>query len=113
VIPELAGDDAGLEAAGGSSVVLPTERGVRVLTAEGEWRAEVARAAFTTARSGGDGRGAGAPAGFRDALVAGFVPGVALAWSWPDMLTHAVALILAAAPACRARCFDDGGGRCP
>jgi fructose-1-phosphate kinase PfkB-like protein len=28
----------------------------------------------------------------RDALVAGLVPGIALAWSWPDMLRHAVAL---------------------
>jgi fructose-1-phosphate kinase PfkB-like protein len=27
-----------------------------------------------------------------DALVAGFVPGIALGWSWPDMLRHAVAL---------------------
>jgi fructose-1-phosphate kinase PfkB-like protein len=31
-------------------------------------------------------------AGSRDALVAGFVPGIALAWSWPDTLRHAVAL---------------------
>jgi len=32
----------------------------------------------------------------RDALVAGFVPGVALGWSWPDSLKHAVSLAAAA-----------------
>jgi fructose-1-phosphate kinase PfkB-like protein len=30
--------------------------------------------------------------------VAGLVPGVALGWSWPDALRHAVALAAAARP---------------
>ncbi len=34
----------------------------------------------------------------RDALVAGFVPGIALGWSWPDMLRHAVALAASVSP---------------
>jgi fructose-1-phosphate kinase PfkB-like protein len=33
-----------------------------------------------------------------DALVAGFVPGIALGWSWADMLAHAVALAAAVRP---------------
>jgi tagatose 6-phosphate kinase len=46
---------------------------------------------------GGSGPGAGGAAAMsRDALVAGFVPGVALGWSWPDSLTHAVSLAAAA-----------------
>ena len=36
--------------------------------------------------------------GFRAGLVAGFVPGIALGWSWPDMFRNALALALAAAP---------------
>jgi tagatose 6-phosphate kinase len=87
VIPDLAAGEPLPELADASSVVLPADTGVRVLTAAGEWLA-----------------GVGAPqtrpwprpaAGFRDALVAGFVPGIALAWSWPDMLRHAVALAAA------------------
>jgi len=34
----------------------------------------------------------------RDALVAGFVPGIALNWSWPDTLAHAVALAVSSGP---------------
>jgi tagatose 6-phosphate kinase len=78
VIPEPVDDPAGLEATGGTSVVLATERGARVLTAAGEWQAQL------------DAPVAGP--GSSDALVAGFAPGVALGWSWPDMLRHAVAL---------------------
>jgi tagatose 6-phosphate kinase len=78
VIPEPANDPAGPEATGGTSVALATERATRVLTADGEWHAEL--------------EAAGARPASRDALVAGFVPGVALGWSWPDMLRHAVAL---------------------
>ena len=95
VIPELpagqAGAEAELELAGASSVVLPAHRGVRALTAAGEWRAEAGPAA-----SAGPGRASAA--GVRDALVAGFVPGIALAWSWPDMLRHAVALAASVSP---------------
>jgi fructose-1-phosphate kinase PfkB-like protein len=36
--------------------------------------------------------------GFRAALVAGLVPGIELAWSWPDMLRNAVALATSVAP---------------
>jgi len=73
--------------AGASSVVLPTGRGVRVLTAHGEWRAELGHDMAGRELPAGN-----AISGSRDALVAGFVPGIALAWSWPDMLRHAVAL---------------------
>jgi hypothetical protein len=31
--------------------------------------------------------------------VAGFVPGIALCWSWPDILAHAVSLAASSAPA--------------
>jgi tagatose 6-phosphate kinase len=41
---------------------------------------------------GGGMAGGRVPAMSRDALVAGFVPGVALGWSWPDSLRHAVSL---------------------
>jgi tagatose 6-phosphate kinase len=78
VIPEPADDPAGVQPGGGTSVVLATERGARVLTADGEWRAELDAPAAESAS--------------RDALVAGFVPGVALGWSWADTLRHAVAL---------------------
>jgi fructose-1-phosphate kinase PfkB-like protein len=66
-------------------VVLLTGSGVRAVTAEGEWHASVGSAA--------DGPATGERAtGRRDALVAGFVPGIALGWTWPDMLRHALAL---------------------
>ncbi len=89
VIPELAADDPQPQREGPGSVVLPVRGGVRVLTAAGEWLAEVGpvRAGVPPA-----GSGPASPARLRDALVAGFVPGIALAWSWPDMLRHAVAL---------------------
>jgi tagatose 6-phosphate kinase len=83
--------------AGSSAVVLPTDHGVRTLTREGEWHA-VSRttgpleiAVLTDPDLAASGR--------RDALVAGFVPGIALGWSWPDMLRHAVALAESVAPA--------------
>jgi tagatose 6-phosphate kinase len=83
VIPDLAAGEPVPEVAGDGSVVLPADGGVRVLTAAGEWLARVGRS------------GPPPGGGFRDALVAGFVPGIALAWSWPDMLRHAVALAAA------------------
>jgi tagatose 6-phosphate kinase len=94
----LAADEAGLRAPGASSVALLTRNGVRVVTADGEWQAS---AASGPARAGAGRHGAGqdgageegpVPEAFADALVAGLVPGVALAWSWPDILRHAVAL---------------------
>jgi tagatose 6-phosphate kinase len=90
VIPDMAAGEPAPELAGDCSVVLPADGGVRVLTAAGEWLAGVrSRRASSGPRQ--------AP-GFRDALVAGFVPGIALGWSWPDMLRHAVALATAVSP---------------
>jgi tagatose 6-phosphate kinase len=87
VIPDMAAGDPAPEVAGDGSLVLPADGGVRVLTAAGEWLASApARWRHPGPRP---------EAGFRDALVAGFVPGIALAWSWPDMLRHAVALAAA------------------
>ncbi|HUB42456.1 MAG TPA: PfkB family carbohydrate kinase [Streptosporangiaceae bacterium] len=85
VIPDIAPGEPLPELADADSVVLPADGGVRVLTAAGEWLAGV----------GARQAGPRPAAGFRDALVAGFVPGIALAWSWPDMLRHAVALAAA------------------
>jgi tagatose 6-phosphate kinase len=103
--------EAGLEAAAGSSVVLLAGRSVRALTMAGEWRANLGSAAVpagpaSTGGPAGPARSAMDPAragrgqagAFRDALVAGLVPGIALAWSWPDMLRHAVALAASASP---------------
>jgi tagatose 6-phosphate kinase len=96
-IPELAsGPDPDLIANLGPScasspVVLQTRRAVRVLTPEGEWRGELAPARRA-------GRSAGDPGSSRDALVAGFVPGIALGWTWPDTLRHAMALASSAWP---------------
>ncbi len=104
VIPDQASEAAGLEtgalldATTGSatSVVLATDRGVQARTPEGQWLAEVGTAPVLAARRS-------QPAeseldGFRDGLVAGFVPGIALGWSWPEMLTHALALAASASP---------------
>ena len=63
----------------------PVRRGVRAVTAAGEWRAELA--------------GQHPQRASRDAMVAGFVPGIALAWSWPDTLAHAMALAASSDPA--------------
>jgi len=106
VIPELpvtdgggrraALDAAGIsapDAAGGSSVVLLTNRGVIALTSEGEWSAELPATAMASVLESRN-----EVAGTRDALVAGFVPGIALAWSWPDTLRHAVALAASVIP---------------
>lgn len=82
---EAGGSEAGgLKVAAGSSLVLQTAHGVRTLTTEGEWRAEAGPAA--------QGAGEQAADDYRAALVAGFVAGIALTWSWPDTLRHAVAL---------------------
>lgn len=78
-------DPAALVAGGAGAVVLTAGGEVRAVTAEGEWRAA-------------------APAGTgqlssREALVAGFLPGLVLGWSWPDRLRHAVALSCTTGPA--------------
>lgn len=76
---------------GASSVVLLTERGTWAVTAEGRWHAAVIPPGLRDASEQ-------TLAGRRDALVAGFVPGVALGWSWADMLRHAVALSASMTP---------------
>jgi tagatose 6-phosphate kinase len=82
VIPgDGAGDPAAaaaLLAGGAGAVAILSGAGVRAVTAAGEWRAELAGQHLQRAS--------------RDAMVAGFVPGIALAWSWPDTLAHAMAL---------------------
>ena len=77
-------DPAAAVAAGAGAVVLLSGREVRVVTPGGQWRARLPGAVSLGAS--------------RDALVAGFVPGVALGWSWPDTLMHAVAIAAAGGP---------------
>jgi tagatose 6-phosphate kinase len=96
VLPDRASEGIGLDAADASSVVFSTERGVRVLTPKGQWQAEISPAA-TTAAEYGEAEEHDLD-GFRAGLVAGFVPGIALRWSWPDILRHAVALAASASP---------------
>ncbi len=93
VIPEAATDLVEPAAPGDpgiSAVVRLANGGVQAATADGEWQASGDPAQVATA--------AGNPADValsterRDAMVAGFVPGIALGWSWPDMLRHALAL---------------------
>ncbi len=94
VIPEQAGEAAGLATPSRTSVVLATDRGVRASTPDGDWLAQVGTDAVAAARRSWP---AGSELdGFRDGLVAGFVPGIALGWSWPDMLRHALALAVSA-----------------
>jgi tagatose 6-phosphate kinase len=75
---------AALLAGGAGAVAILTGAGVRAVTAAGEWRAELA--------------GQHPQQASRDAMVAGFVPGIALAWSWPDTLAHAMALAASSDP---------------
>jgi tagatose 6-phosphate kinase len=79
------GDAAALVAGGAAAAAILSGAGVTAVTAGGTWRAELAGLPWT--------------ASDRDALVAGFVPGIALAWSWPDTLAHAVALAASWDPA--------------
>jgi tagatose 6-phosphate kinase len=72
------GDAGALLESGAGAVAILSDTAVKAFTPAGQWSA-----ALVGARP--------APAA-RDALVAGFVPGIALKWSWPDTLAHAVAL---------------------
>ncbi|MGH3276073.1 MAG: hypothetical protein ACRDNZ_17325, partial [Streptosporangiaceae bacterium] len=74
---------ARLLAAGPGAVATMCGNVVEVRTAAGQWSATLA----------------GPPLVSRDALVAGLVPGIALGWSWPDGLQHAVSLAAAVSPA--------------
>jgi tagatose 6-phosphate kinase len=95
VVPEGGVDDIDLSAAGAVGTV--TAGSVMVRAASEQWLATIPRppgsAADDTAPSHRVDQGPDEP--FRDALVAGFVPGMALNWSWPDTLRHAVALAAA------------------
>jgi tagatose 6-phosphate kinase len=84
VIPE-PGDEADLEIGGTSAVVCAAGHGLRVRTRRGQWQADLAEPPEPALLS-------------RDGLVAGFVPGTALGWSWPDMLRHALALASSVSP---------------
>jgi len=76
---------AALVAGGAGAVAILSDGGVRAVTAAGEWRAELAGQHLHRAS--------------RDAMVAGFVPGIALSWTWPDILAHAMALAASSDPA--------------
>jgi tagatose 6-phosphate kinase len=78
-------DPAALIAAGAGAVAILSDGRVTAVTAEGQWSAELI--------------GQHGASGPRDALAAGFVPGIALSWSWPDTLAHAVALAASSGPA--------------
>jgi tagatose 6-phosphate kinase len=80
-----AGDPAELLTTGAAAVAVVSGSGVRAVTADAEWLADL--------------DGQQVDAATRDAMVAGFVPGVALSWSWPDTLAHAVALARSSNPA--------------
>ena len=84
VIPE-PGDEADLETAAASAVICTTDLGLRALAQQGQWDAHTREPAGPLALS-------------RDGLVAGFVPGTALGWTWPDMLRHALALASSVSP---------------
>ncbi|HEX4657308.1 MAG TPA: PfkB family carbohydrate kinase [Streptosporangiaceae bacterium] len=87
VIPEPDdGDPAALIALGARAVAILSDGRVSVITGEGQWSAELAGQRATAAAS-------------RDALAAGFAPGIALSWSWPDTLAHTVALAASSGPA--------------
>jgi tagatose 6-phosphate kinase len=79
------GDPAELITKGAGAVATLSGGGVSVITPEARWRAELA--------------GPHASAGSREDLAAGFVPGIALSWSWPEILAHAVALSASSGPA--------------
>jgi tagatose 6-phosphate kinase len=107
-----AADPADLVARGARAAAAQSGGIVQVVTEAGTWRAWLpagGQAGDTACpqHGGRPGSIARAPASGRpasaswphDVLVAGFVPGIALGWSWADMLRHAVALAAAARPA--------------
>ena len=115
-----AAEPAALVARGARAAVAASDDDIRVVTTSGRWRAWLpdrepgGGTAGATAGGGTAGGGTadlepgraalpgggtlGAPDQLHDALVAGFVPGIALGWSWPDALRHAVALVAAVQP---------------
>jgi tagatose 6-phosphate kinase len=83
IIPEPAdaADPQALIASGAGAVAFASNAGISVVTGDGSWTAALA--------------GEHPPAASRDAMIAGFVPGIVLGWSWPETLAHAVALAAA------------------
>jgi tagatose 6-phosphate kinase len=81
VMPDADGRDGEVltQAGGSGSVVVLAADTVRALTPAGEWQAAPVVGPVDRET-------------VRDALVAGFVPGITLGWTWPDMLRHAAAL---------------------
>ena len=79
-------------AAGVGAVVTMSGSAVTVLTGEQEWRARLDSSLPGLPGQPGQPGEPGQHRMSRDALVAGFVPGVTLGWSWPDSLRHAVSL---------------------
>jgi fructose-1-phosphate kinase PfkB-like protein len=94
-------DPAALMAAGVGAVVTMSGSAVTVLTGEQEWRARLDGSAPAGAAPAEAGQANAGLRMSRDALVAGFVPGVTLGWSWPDSLRHAVSLAATASLAGR------------
>jgi tagatose 6-phosphate kinase len=92
-----AAEPAALVARGARAAVAVTDDAVRVVTGTGQWRAWLPDAEAPGGKPGALAQVSGSEQ-LHDALVAGFVPGIALGWSWPDMLRHAVALVAAAQP---------------
>ncbi|MBO0830476.1 MAG: hypothetical protein J2P29_00755, partial [Actinobacteria bacterium] len=80
----------------GSSTVLMTDSGAQAKTPLGQWQADFIDPTTGDAAPPAGRAGEADLDGFRVGLVAGLVPGIALGWSWPDMLRHAVALAAAA-----------------
>jgi tagatose 6-phosphate kinase len=91
--PPEAADPAALVARGAAAAAIITESGLSVVTRDGSWSAML-----TDPREGTHGRQRPGTAS-RDAVVAGFVPGTVLGWSWEDTLAHAMALSAATGPA--------------
>jgi tagatose 6-phosphate kinase len=84
---------------GGARAVAVLSGGrISAITAQGRWSAELASQPAAPPRVA-PGRSRVAVDASRDALAAGFVPGIALSWSWPDTLAHAVALAASSGPA--------------
>ena len=86
------GRPAEMVAAGVGAVVTMSGSAVTVLTGDQEWRARLDGALPGQPEGLPPGPPEPGPRMSRDALVAGFVPGVTLGWSWPDSLRHAVSL---------------------
>ncbi len=91
-------DPEALIANGARAVAVLSGGRVSAITAQGRWSAELGGRRAASPRVTPE-RPAVAADVSRDALAAGFVPGIALSWSWPDTLAHAVALAASSGPA--------------